>query len=145
MLKSVLGCAVVAALAVAAPAQNRGVQNRGAQNRTPQNNASDGKACPAGTRYVSIRHSNVKPGKWTTFAKAVADHSAWYAGHKDGTKTAIARMLTPTGALSSTEAVTVTHYSGRPKPKEDAAYAAFLAEYKASSTIKDEMRACLPG
>lgn len=104
-------------------------------------------ACPAGTRYATIRHSMVQPGKWAEFGQAVADHSAWYAAHKDSTTTKIARIITrgSNGAiLSDSEAATITIYSDKPQPEHDAAYAAFLAKYKVSSTIKDEMRLCLP-
>jgi len=40
--------------------------------------------------------------------------------------------------------VTITRHLGRP-PARDAGYAAFTAMYKASASIRDEARACLPG
>ena len=134
MLKRISACAAIMALSVGVHAQS-------------QRQAAPGAACPAGTRYATIRHTSVKSGQWAAFAKAVADHTAWYAAHKDGTRTALGRILAPAakGGVSATEAVTITYYSGKPQPDHDAAYAAFIAEYRASSTVKDEMRACLPG
>ena len=104
-------------------------------------------ACPAGTRYAAIRHSLIKPGKWATFARAVADHQSWYAKHDNATTTTIVRTLTArgsAGALSDRDAVTITRYADKAPPPHDAGWAAFTAAYKASSTIKDEMRVCLP-
>jgi hypothetical protein len=103
-----------------------------------------GAVCPAGTRYATIRHSLVKPGQWATFESAVAAHNAWYGMHTDKTATRLARVMAPKAAgLSEGEAVTITTYSGAPQPAHDAAYDAFTAKYRASSTLKDEARVCL--
>ena len=104
-------------------------------------------ACPLPSRYVAIRHSTIMPGKWGEFQQAVADHAAWYAKHGDKTTTKIARMLDMrNGAAvpSEAEAVTITEYSGKQQPEHDADYEAFTAKYRSSSTIKDEMRVCMP-
>jgi len=130
MLKQFAACTALATLSIAAQAQRAAPDT--------------GNACPIGTHYAAMRHDIVKPGKWTGFEKAVADHSAWYASHKNGTKTVIARTLAPKGGLSSTEAVTITRYAPGAQPNHDAAYDAFIAEYRASSTVKDEVRLCLP-
>ncbi|KMS60028.1 hypothetical protein V474_09415 [Novosphingobium barchaimii LL02] len=111
--------------------------------------AAVGKApsCPVGTQYTTIRHSAVIPGKWATFEKAVADHQAWYAKHDSTTTTTIVRMLARRGSaapLSDSDAVTITRYADKAPPPHDAGWEAFTAEYKASSTIKDEMRVCMP-
>jgi hypothetical protein len=108
--------------------------------------AASGAACPRGTTYAMIRHSVVKAGQWTGFEGAVAAHNAWYAGKHSGTVTKIVRVVDQRGArpgLSGSEAVTVTRYVG-PQPQRDAGYAAFTAKYKASATIRDEARVCLP-
>jgi len=133
MLKQIFACAAITALSMPVQAQ------------APRA-AAPGAACPAGTRFATIRHTDVKAGQWATFAKAVADHTAWYASHKDATRTVLGRVLAPAakGGVLATEAVTITYYSGKPQPEHDAAYAAFIAEYKASSTVKDDVRACLP-
>jgi hypothetical protein len=131
MLKRIMACAAVAAISFAVNAQRSA--------------PAAGSTCPAGMRSATIRHTMVKPGEWATFAKAVADHTAWYAAHKDGTRTVLGRVSAPAakGGLSATEAVTITYYSGKPMPDRDAAYSAFTAKYRASSTLKDEMRTCL--
>lgn len=104
--------------------------------------------CPAGTQYATIRHSMIMPGKWGVFTKAVADHQAWYAQHGNGSTTSIVRVIAArdgAASLSDTEAVTITRYALKEPPPHDAGWDAFLAEYKASSTVKDDMRVCLPG
>jgi len=109
--------------------------------------APAGSGCPAGTRYATIRHSVVMPGKWAMFEKAVADHQAWYARHGHGTTTTIIRMVAPRGrgaTMSDAEAVTITRHADKAQPVHDADWDAFTAQYKASSTIKDEMRVCMP-
>lgn len=109
--------------------------------------ASPGAACPAGTRYTTIRHSKVKPGQWAAFEKAVAAHNAWYADRDNETRTGVVRVLTPppgTPSLSAVEAVTITRYASTPAPAHDAAWSAFTDQYKATSEIVDEARVCMP-
>ena len=118
-----------------------------AQTRSAANGAALAAACPAGTHYATVRHSQIKGGKWAIFEQAVADHSAWYKAHGDATTTRIVRLLTPAGkpvGLSQDDAMTITVYSGKAQPAHDAGYEAFTAKYRDSSTIKDEMRGCLP-
>ncbi|MDO6413388.1 hypothetical protein Q4F19_03240 [Sphingomonas sp. BIUV-7] len=108
---------------------------------------SPGTACPAGTRFTTIRHNMIKPGQWAAFEQAVAAHNRWYATHKDKTATKLARVIALGGggpALSTNEAVTVTVYSGAPQPAHDADWDAFTAKYRASSEVKDEARICMP-
>jgi len=105
-----------------------------------------GLACPAGTQYATIRHSLVKPGRWATFEGAVAAHNAWYVAHGNKTRTKLSRVIAlRSGApsLSTSEAVTMTVYTDAPQPAHDAAYDAFTAKYRASSTLKDEARICM--
>ena len=103
-------------------------------------------ACPAGTHYATIRHNQVKPGEWATFEGAVAAHNAWYVSHGNKTATKLSRVIalgSGKPSLSTTEAVTTTVYTAAPQPAHDAAYDAFIAKYRASSTLKDEARVCL--
>lgn len=105
-----------------------------------------GAACPRGTTYATIRHSFVKAGRWAQFEQAVAAHTAWYAAKGSRTAIRIVRVVDQRGPrprLSGTEAVTITRYVGR-QPQRDAGYSAFTAQYKASATIRDEARVCLP-
>ena len=95
---------------------------------------------------VTIRLSAIKPGQLATFKKAVADHQAWYAAHKNGTKVAYLRVTKRTAgklAYDDDSAMTVVTYDNTPQPAHDAGYAAFVKEYQASSTVKDEHRGCL--
>ena len=119
-----------------------------AQAPAPAKGASPVRLCPAGMRATTIRHDLVKPGKWAEFEQAVAAHNAWYAAHGDReTKTELLRTVArkPGGsAFSTSEAATVTHYSARPAPAHDAAWDAFIGQYRDSSKIKDEVRVCMP-
>lgn len=102
--------------------------------------------CPQGTTPATIRHSQIKPGKWPVFERAVAAHSAWYRAKGSRATTRIVRVIeTKRGktALSMTRAVTITRHAGDP-PARDAGYAAFTAMYKDSAGIADEARVCLP-
>jgi hypothetical protein len=106
-----------------------------------------GSICEAGTHYAAIRHSIVKAGQWAVFERAVADHNAWYASHGNKSVSKLARVITAGSArpgFSTTEAVTITVYADTPQPAHDTAYAAFTAKYRASSTMKDEARICMP-
>lgn len=105
--------------------------------------ASPGAACPAGTRYGTIRHNLIKPGKLAVFEKAVAAHNAWYVGKKNATTTRVMRLIDK-GALLQSEAATITLYADAPMPARDGGFEAFTALYRESTTIKDEMRGCLP-
>ena len=128
-----------AALLIAAPFVGSGVL---AQTPRPD----PGLACPAGTHYATIRHNLIKPGQWAAFESAVAAHNGWYIGHGSKTTTKLSRVIelgAGAPSLSTTEAVTTTVYSAAPQPAHDAAYDAFTAQYRASSTLKDEARICL--
>lgn len=96
---------------------------------------------------VTIRMSSIKPGQLATFRKAVADHQAWYASHKNGTRVALMRVTKrgAGGKLSYDDSamMTVVTYDNTPQPAHDAAYTAFVKEYQDSSTVKDEHRGCL--
>jgi len=111
-------------------------------------NAQMANPCPDGTNPATIRHSKIKPGGWTTFAKAVAAHNAWYVSHGDPTRTTLIRVLTRGGsgpAVSDAEAMTITRYGAtKPQATRDAAYSAFTDLYRQSSEMADETRVCLP-
>lgn len=104
--------------------------------------------CPGGTQPATIRHNKIKPGQWTTFAKAVAAHNAWYTNHNDPTRTTLVRVLTKgtSGpAVTDAEAVTITRYGPtKSQAPRDAAYSAFTDLYRQSSDMADETRVCLP-
>lgn len=135
MIRQILAVAML----VAAP-----FATSGALAQAPRPNP--GSACPAGTRYATIRHNLVKPGQWAVFEGAVAAHNAWYVAHGNKTTTKLSRVIAlGSGApsLSTTEAVTITAYANGLQPAHDAGYDAFTAKYRASSSQKDEARVCL--
>jgi hypothetical protein len=130
---------LTAAMLIAAP-----FASSGALAQAPRPNP--GVACPGGTHYATIRHNLVKPGQWAAFEEAVAAHNAWYVAHANKTTTRLSRVIAlASGApsLSTAEAVTITVYTDAPQPAHDAAYDAFTAKYRASSSQKDEARVCL--
>ena len=99
---------------------------------------------PCAGNIATIRISTVKPGKWSAFARAVADHKAWYARHGSPASVGLARVV-ERGRYSDGEAVTITTFRDTGKaPVRDRAWDAFVKAYAASSTIKEERRVCLP-
>lgn len=113
-----------------------------AQDTSP----AEGLSCAG--KVVTFRYNIVKPGQLDAFKKAVADHGAWYAARKSGTKVAYVRMMKrERGKLvyDDSAVMTMVTYDARPQPARDAAYAAFVKAYRNSSTVKEEHRGCLPG
>lgn len=98
-------------------------------------------------KRVTIRLSAIKPGKLDLFKKAVADHKAWYAAHHSGTTTSMVRLIKSAGpgktAWDDAQVMTVTTYDTTSQPAQDAAYAAFVKEYRDSSDLKEEQRGCM--
>lgn len=93
---------------------------------------------------TTIRTSTVRPGGWREFQRAVAAHAAWYAAHGAPARVTLARVFDRAG-YSEREAVTVTSWRDASRQvTHDAAWDRFVALYKASSTIKNEVRVCLP-
>ncbi len=105
-----------------------------------QTNAIGGLQCKG--RLVTIRLSTIKSGQLELFKKAIADHQAWYASHKNGTKVAYIR-LAERGSYDDSTAMSVVTYDPAPQPAHDAGYAAFVKEYQDSSSVKDEHRGCM--
>jgi hypothetical protein len=103
-------------------------------------------ALACGGKTVTIRYGKVKPGQLALFRKAVADHQAWYTAH--GSKTSVklvrvARGGAGGGAYDDTVAMTIVTYDSAPQPAHDAAYNAFVKEYRDSQTVSEEHRGCL--
>jgi hypothetical protein len=100
---------------------------------------------PCDGTYNVVRISDVKPGMMATFEKAVMAQKAWYkqAGTKD--EISLMRIADPkSGSYSETEAITThTSVNGAPTTKQDAAYDAFVAMFKESSTIKTQYFTCV--
>src|SRR5262249_11002752 len=107
--------------------------------------------CPNGT-LATIRISTIKPtGSRAGFEQAAKDHMKWYRDHgfKDNEQI-IADVITMDEAshgpvVSKTEVMTI-HYNpaGAAVAMRDAAWDAYVAEYRANSDIASEHTACLP-
>lgn len=100
--------------------------------------------CANGSEAI-IRVSKINPGSSiTAFDKAAHDHLAWYRSHgfRDNDLD-VATVLAP----SKAEVMTI-HYNppdfARVNALHDKAWDAFIAEYRASSTVTNEYTVCLP-
>ena len=96
-----------------------------------------------------VRLSEVKPGKMDTFLKAAADQQAWYKGKGGPDQIVVMRVMKQAAdkswAYSDTETLTDHIEPADRKPgamAHDAAYDAFVALFKDSSTIKNEYVTC---
>ena len=105
--------------------------------------------CPTG-RTATIRVSAIKPtGSMDGFRKAASAHAGWYKSHGYKTVQSIVPVLSydqPTDSerVSATEIVTIRTGDDVPRDKHDAAWDAYVAQYKANSDIVAERRVCLP-
>ena len=99
-----------------------------------------------------VRTSEIKPGMMARFAEAVAGQQAWYkaAGTPDQImllKVLVRDETTKAWSYSDTQALTFhiePDKRAKPLPPHDAAWDAFVALYKESSTIKSESFTCMP-
>ena len=106
--------------------------------------------CPAGTSMTTIRTSTLKsPAMKADFDKAVQDHVKWYREH--GYKAdifsvgqSIESKDGKTFGPSATAIITVHANSTYvPDKDHDAAWKAYVAEYRASSDITHETYSCM--
>ncbi|UAK23017.1 hypothetical protein [Sphingomonas nostoxanthinifaciens] len=131
MPRTPLCFAILATIAVAAPV-------------AAQNNV-----CPTGDPAL-LRISKIKPGgSMAGLAKAVADHSKWYADHGfTADRQVIAPVLVPgpQGPHVASDQVMTLHLHAHnvPQNQHDAGWDAFVAEYRANSEVVSEMMVCLP-
>lgn len=103
------------------------------------------KMAPCKGSYNIVRVSEIKPGMMAKFLDAVAGQKAWYKKLGKPDEITLLRVIdTTSGAYSETEAIT-THISpadSGPRPPHDADYDAFVALFRASSSIKSEYVTC---
>lgn len=99
--------------------------------------------------YELIRSSTVKPGRINLFLKAVRDHQAWYAAHGMKDRILVGRVLGPdadASGFSPTVALTIhTDLAELQAPAhaaDDAAWNAYIAEYRDSSDLIDTKVVC---
>ena len=95
---------------------------------------------------VAVRVSRLTPnGTMAGLADAVRLQRAWYASHGYKGDSMLMATLLDGGRASTREFVTIHMRIGiAPELKRDAGWAAFVAKYKANSTIGSETRFCLP-
>ena len=104
-------------------------------------------ACPG--ELVAMRVSKLKPGgSMAGFAEAAKANAKWYTDHglkADRFITApVYEQSDGEAKASVTRVLTIHVYGGTEMPKHDAGWDAFVAKYKANSSIESETRACLP-
>jgi hypothetical protein len=103
--------------------------------------------------YAIVRVSTIKPGAMEGFLAAVSAHKAWYRSHGFSDNIIVASRVisinekTHAMAYSDTEVIT---YHVRPpggaqtQPKKDAAWDAYVKQYRDTSDIKSEYLSCMP-
>lgn len=97
-------------------------------------------------KAVTFRYGTVKPGQDALFRKAVADHQAWYAAHGNKTIVKIIHVAARSAGKAAYDdhaAMTMVTYDSAPQPAHDAAYDAFVKEYRDSETVSEEHRGCM--
>jgi len=118
----------------------------------PQIFAQD--AMPACNGDIAVvRVSTIKPGAMNGFMAAVDAHKAWYRSHgyKDNVIVASRVILRDekTGSMKYSDTEVVTYHVRPPGPKEtqakrDAAWDAYVKQYRDTSDIKNEYMTCMP-
>lgn len=100
-----------------------------------------------------VRVSTIKPGAMQGFMAAVAAHKAWYRSHGFNDNAIVsARVIVrneKTKAFSYSETEVVTQHIRPPGPektaaKRDAAWDAYVKQYRDTSDLKSEYTTCMP-
>ena len=106
--------------------------------------------CPGGQPAV-VRVSKILPkGSMAGFREAARDHAAWYRANGIAVTQFVAPVLvynTKAKAQVASDRQVMTVRLGSAdmsRAKTDASWAAFVAKYKANSTIVSETRTCWP-
>jgi len=132
-------------LAGAAAAQTRHTTYR--QASSGQNGDRPAATCTAGT-LTRMRVSKIKSGgSMAGFRDAVAAHTRWYQSHGFRMDQRIAPVMTSGKGrmqVSPDEVMTIATSADVPREKRDAGWTAFVAKYKANSTIERETVVCMP-
>jgi hypothetical protein len=97
-------------------------------------------------QFEVIRMDTIKPGKMDEFRKASADHQAWYKAHGATDKIIVGRIIATGATPAYAEDQAMSIHIEKPGAEEfphDAAFDAFVAEYRDSSTVTSTMKVCL--
>ena len=103
-------------------------------------------ACGDG-QMVTVRGSKLTAtGTKAGLMEAFAAHKAWYAKAGLDDRLSMGPALEPAkGGMRASETRFVSmHVYGAKEPKRDAGWDAFVATYRANSSIGTELRFCLP-
>ena len=103
--------------------------------------------------YAIVRVSTIKPGMLDGFMSAVAAHKAWYVSHGFKQDVIVASRVITTDPTtkemrySDTEVITY-HISPasatQTQPQHDAAWDAYVKQYRDTSDIKSSYFSCMP-
>jgi hypothetical protein len=100
-----------------------------------------------------VRISTIKPGAMQGYLAAVAAHKAWYRSHGFNDNVIVASRVIQTdertGAMKYSDREVVTYHVRPPgtaqtNPKRDAAWDAYVKQYRDTSEIKNEYVTCMP-
>jgi hypothetical protein len=107
--------------------------------------------CPSGDVSIVRINKLTATGTMAGFEKAVADHKKWYADHGYAKDQIIAAPVLiydrTTGMMKKSPDMILSfhnHSTDVPKEKQDAAWTAYVAEYRANTDIVTETAACMP-
>jgi len=108
-------------------------------------------SCPVGTVPSVVRINTIKPGQRAVFDQAVRDHLKWYRDHGYSQNEIVVMPVMQTSdygktwTVSETQALSIHRNDpGVPMGVHDAAWNAYVAEYRASSDIATQLLTCLP-
>jgi hypothetical protein len=102
---------------------------------------------------ATVRVSDVKPGQMQGFLAAVAAHKAWYRSHGFSDNVIVtSRVIVrdeKTKAMQYSDTEMVSYHVNPPSreatmPKHDAAWDAYVKQYRDTSEIKSEYLTCMP-
>ena len=100
-----------------------------------------------------VRVSTIKPGAMQGFMAAVAAHKAWYRSHGFNDNIIVAARVMvrdeKTKAFNYSETEVVSQHIRPPGPdqtaaKRDAAWDAYVKQYRDTSDLKSEYTTCMP-
>ncbi len=103
--------------------------------------------CGDGTEATMRTSKLTATGTKAGLMEAFAAHKAWYAANGLKDQLTMGPVLVPAkgGMRASDTAFASVHvYGAADAPKHDAAWDAYVAKYKANSSIASETRFCLP-
>jgi hypothetical protein len=113
--------------------------------------AAHAAAACAPADVAKVRMSKIAPGgSMAGLAKAVADHQRWYRTHGYADTIVLAPVLAFDAAsrtlVAAPDQAMTFHFGGPevPREKRDAAWDAYVAEYRANSQVTSETIICYP-